>query len=129
MEFLMSVTTRKTVCFVVSDFLDDGFLPAMQIANRKHDVIAVLMTDPRELEIPNVGLVSLADAETGKLAAYDTGSSAFRGQLARLAQERVEKLRHTFRAVDIDFIHIDASGSIVDPLVRFFRMRERRMRR
>ena len=106
-----------------------GFLPAMQIANRKHDVIAVLMTDPRELEIPNVGLVSLADAETGKLAAYDTGSSAFRRQLARLAQERVERLKHTFRASDIDFIHIDASSSIVDPLVRFFRMRERRMRR
>ena len=60
MEFLMSVTTRKAVCFVVSDFLDEGFLPAMQIANRKHDVIAVLMTDPRELEIPNVGLVSLS---------------------------------------------------------------------
>lgn len=129
MEFLMSVTTRKAVCFVVSDFLDDGFLPAMQIANRKHDVIAVLVTDPRELEIPNVGLVSLADAETGKLAAYDTGSSAFRRQVARLAQERVEQLKHTFRAADIDFLQIDASGSVVDPLVRFFRMRERRMRR
>jgi len=129
MEFLMSVMTRKAVCFVVSDFWDEGFLAAMQIANRKHDVIAVLMTDPRELEIPNVGLVSLADAETGKLAAYDTGSSAFRRQVARLAEERVEKLKHTFRASDIDFIHIDASGSIVDPLVRFFRMRERRMRR
>lgn len=129
MEFLMSVTTRKAVCFVVSDFLDDGFLPAMQIANRKHDVIAVLVTDPRELELPNVGLISLADAETGKLAAYDTGSSAFRRHVARLAQERVEQLKHTFRAADIDFIQIDASESVVDPLVRFFRMRERRMRR
>ncbi|NUQ62558.1 MAG: DUF58 domain-containing protein [Pirellulales bacterium] len=129
MQFLMSVTTRKAVCFVVSDFLDEGYLPAMRIANRKHDVIAVLITDPRELEIPNVGLLGLADAESGKLAMYDTGSAAFRRELARLAHERVERLKHAFRASDIDFIHIDASGSLVDPVVRFFRMRERRMRR
>ena len=129
MEFLMSVTSRQAVCFVVSDFLDEGFMHAMQSANRKHDVIAVLITDPRELEVPNVGLVNLADPESGRLARFDTGSAAFRRQLAQLAQQRVEDLKHTFRGSDIDFIHIDASGSIVDPLVKFFRMRERRMRR
>ena len=85
MEFLMSVTTRKAVCFVVSDFLDDGYLKALQSANRKHDVIAVLITDPRELEVPNVGLVTLSDAETGRIAEYDTGSRAFRQQVATLA--------------------------------------------
>jgi len=129
MEFLMSVTTRKTVCFVVSDFLDDGYLHAMQSANRKHDVIAVLVTDPRELETPNIGLLSLADPETGRVAQYDTGSPAFRRQVSQLAESRVEELRHTFRGSGIDFIHIDASASVVDPLVKFFRMRERRMRR
>jgi len=129
MEFLMSVTTRKAVCFVVSDFLDDGYLKAMQSANRKHDVIAVLITDPRELEIPNIGLVTLSDAETGRIAEYDTGSRAFRQQMAIQAESRVEELRHQFQASKIDFIHIDASGSVVDPLVKFFRMRERRMRR
>ncbi len=129
MEFLMSVTTRKTVCFVVSDFLDEGFLKAMQSANRKHDVIAVLITDPRELEVPNVGLVTLSDAETGRIAQYDTGSRSFRQQVATSAEDRVEQLRHQFQSSKIDFIHIDASGSVVDPLVKFFRMRERRMRR
>jgi uncharacterized protein (DUF58 family) len=129
MEFLMSVTTRKAVCFVVSDFLDDNYLPAMRNANRKHDVIAVLITDPREQEIPNVGLVNLADPETGRVARYDTGSADFRRQFQRIAEDRIAKLRHSFRSSDIDFIHIDASASIVDPLVKFFRMRERRMRR
>ncbi|MHB8900531.1 MAG: DUF58 domain-containing protein, partial [Thermoguttaceae bacterium] len=129
MEFLMSVTTRKTVCFVVSDFLDEGYLKAMQSANRKHDVIAVLITDPRELELPNVGLVTLADAETGRVGRCDTGSRTFRSQVARMAEDRVERLRHQFQSSKIDFIHIDAAGSLVDPLVRFFRMRERRMRR
>jgi uncharacterized protein (DUF58 family) len=128
-EFLMSVMARKAVCFVVSDFLDEGFLPAMRSANRKHDVIAVLVTDPRELEIPDVGLVTLADAESGRVAQYDTGSRAFRQQVARLAASRVDQLRRQFQSSKIDFIHIDASGSVVEPLVKFFRMRERRMRR
>ena len=129
MEFLMSVTSRKTVCFVVSDFLDDGFLKPMRSANRKHDVIAVLVTDARESEIPNVGMIHLADPETGRIAVYDSGSAGFRGAVLRASNERVESLRRSFGASGIDFIHIDASGSIVDPLARFFRMRERRMRR
>lgn len=129
MEFLMSVTSRKTVCFVVSDFWDERFIKAMQSANRKHDVIAVLVTDPRETEIPNVGLVSLADPESGRVARYDTGSTTFRQQVAQTSSERIETLRHTFQSSNIDFIHIDASGSVVDPLVKFFRMRARRMRR
>ena len=129
MEFLMSVMARKAVCFVVSDFFDDGFLQAMQAANRKHDVIAVLITDPRELELPNVGLIHLADPETGHIAAYDTASARFRQHHAQASQDRVARLEHTFRARDIDFIHIDTTGSIVDPLVKFFQMRSGRMRR
>jgi len=129
MQFLMSVTTRKAVCFVVSDFLDEDFLPAMQNANRKHDVIAVLVTDPRELQMPNVGLVSLADAETGRIARVDTSSPSFRRQLAQAAANRIERLKRDFQSSKIDFIHIDASGSVVDPLVKFFRMRQRRLRR
>jgi len=129
MEFLLSVTSRKTVCFVVSDFYDDGYLQALQSANRKHDVIAVLITDPRELDIPNVGIVTLADPETGRVAQYDTSSAGFRREVAEMASERIERLRSTFARSSIDFIQIDASGSVVDPLVKFFRMRERRMRR
>lgn len=129
MEFLMSVTSRKTVCFVISDFLDDGYLKALQSANRKHDVIAVLVTDPRELEMPNVGLVNLADPETGRVKQYDTGSVSFRQQVGDASRQRVEELRHKFGTSGIDFIHVDASQSVVDPLVKFFRMRERRLKR
>ncbi len=128
MEFLLSVTPRKTICFVVSDFLDEGFEQALVTANQKHDVIAVLVSDPRELELPGMGLVSLRDAETGTTRVYDTGSSAFREAVRRQAAERVRALEHRLRSAGIDFIHVDASGSVVDPLVRFFRMRERRAR-
>jgi uncharacterized protein (DUF58 family) len=129
MEFLLSVTPRKTICFVVSDFLDEGFEQALRTANRKHDVIAVLVTDPRELDLPGVGLVALRDAESGRARLYDTGSPAFRGEVARRAAERVKGLERRLRGSGIDFIHVDASRSVVDPLVQFFRMRERRARR
>ena len=129
MEFLRSVMKRRAVCLVVSDFPDQDFECTLTAANRKHDVIAVLITDPHELAVPRVGLVALQDAETGWTRLYDPGAADFRRGLERAAQERVETLERRLRARGIDFIHIDAAGSVVDPLVRFFRMRERRMRR
>jgi uncharacterized protein (DUF58 family) len=129
MEFLLSVTKRRTICFVVSDFLDHGWEHSLVMANQRHDVIAVLVTDPRELELRDVGLVALRDAETGRSRLYDTGSRAFREAVEQRAGERVKQIEHRMRSAGIDFIHIDAAGSVVDPLVRFFRMRERRARR
>ena len=129
MEFLLSVMVRKTICFVVSDFFDEGYEQALRAANRKHDVIAVLVTDPREFEIPPIGLVALRDAESGRTRLYDTGSSAFRRQVQSAAEQRLGDLERRLGRSGIDFIHIDASESVVDPLVRFFRMRERRTRR
>jgi hypothetical protein len=74
-------------------------------------------------------MVSLADLETGRVSQYDTGSAAFREYVSRASAQRVEELKQRFRSSKIDFVHIDASGSVVDPLVKFFHMRERRMRR
>jgi len=129
MEFLMTVTKRRAVCFVVSDFFDDAYLRAMKMASRKHDVIAVLITDPHERELPNVGLVTLSDPETGRVAEYDTGSAAFRAAFAAQASQRISDLERSFRSAKIDFIHIDSAGSVVDPLARFFHMREKRRQR
>jgi uncharacterized protein (DUF58 family) len=129
LEFLMKVTRRRTICFVVSDFLDEGYERAVVAANRRHDVIAVLVTDPNELEIPDVGLVALRDAETGASRVVDTGSRAFRDEARAHASKRVAELASKFAALGIDFVHVDAAGDVVDPLVRFFRGRERRGRR
>lgn len=129
MEFMMTVTKRRAVCFVVSDFFDEHYLRAMRMASRKHDVIAVLITDPHEREIPNVGLVALSDPETGRVAECDTGSAAFRAAFADHARTRVENLERSFRSAKIDFIHVDSAGSVVDPLAKFFHMREKRRQR
>ncbi len=129
MEFLLQSAKRKTVCFVVSDFFDQGFERAMRTANRKHDVIAVHVTDPREREIPDVGLISLTDPETGARGLYDTGSASFRSLFDVAARQHADKLASLFRSSGIDCVTIDPSASVVDPLVKFFRLRERRMRR
>ncbi len=129
LEFLLSVTARKTICFVVSDFRDQGFERALRAANRKHDVVAVLVTDAAEILLPDVGLVALRDAESGRVGLYDTGSPAFRAEVERSEFERVEELERQMRASGIDFIHIDATRSVVEPLVEFFRARESRRRR
>ena len=125
----MSVTARKTVCFVVSDFFDDHYIDALQAANRKHDVIAVLITDPRELTVPQTGLVRLRDGETGRIVELDSSSSRVRKAFAEQASERIDTVRSRLRSARIDFIHVDAAGSVVDPVAKFFRMRERRIRR
>jgi len=114
---------------VVSDFFDEGYERAMRTANRKHDVIAVHITDPREKTIPNVGLITLTDPETGASKFYDTCSARFRQVFEDMAQRRAVDLEQQFRSSGIDFVSIDSAESVVDPLVKFFRLRERRLRR
>ncbi|HET7506229.1 MAG TPA: DUF58 domain-containing protein [Kofleriaceae bacterium] len=129
LEFCRQVLPRRAVLFLISDFLDDGYLQVLRHANRKHDVVAALITDPREATMPASGLVTLEDAETGRRRLVDTRSAAFRAELAMRARDRQDTLRDQLRATGMDLVVFDASGSMVDPLLRFFRERERRLRR
>jgi uncharacterized protein (DUF58 family) len=129
LEFCRQVLPRRAVLFLISDFLDEGYLDVLRHANRKHDVVAALITDPREADMPPAGLVTLEDAESGKLRLVDTRSESFRGDLAVRAQRRQDELRGQLRATGMDLVVFDASGSMVDPLLMFFRERERRLRR
>jgi uncharacterized protein (DUF58 family) len=129
LEFCRQVLPRRAVLFLVSDFLDDGYLQVLRHANRKHDVVAALITDPREAEMPPAGLVTLEDAESGALRLVDTRSSGFRTELAKRAEARRKELQDQLRATGMDLVVFDASGSMVDPLLKFFRERERRLRR
>ena len=129
MDFLLSILKRRAVVFVISDFLDDGYLRRMQTANRKHDVIAVHLVDPREMTLPKAGLVHVTDAETGQPALLDTGSRRVRDAYATQADERVANTASAFRRAGIDYVRIDPTASVVDPLLAFFELRERRRRR
>lgn len=136
LDFFASVTKRRSVCFVVSDFLhndDDAdgaaFERALSMANRRHDVIAVLLTDPAEVRLPAAGMVTLKDAESGALRVVDTNSRAFRAHVEAEAQKRVADLEQRLGRAGIDFIHVNIAEPVIDPLIRFFKMRERRARR
>jgi uncharacterized protein (DUF58 family) len=129
LELCRQVLPRRAVLFLISDFLDEGYLDVLRHANRKHDVVAALITDPREAEMPPAGLVTLEDAESGRTRLVDTRSKAFREELGKRAQTRQDDLRTQLRATGMDLIVFDASQSMVDPLLAFFRDRERRLRR
>ena len=129
LEFCRRVLPRRAVLFLVTDFLDTSWIDAVRGAARKHDVVAVRVTDPREAELAPAGLVTLRDAETGVQRLIDSADPAFQKAFREDGLARGDALRRDLRASGIDLIDIDASGSVVDPLLAFFRMRERRNRR
>ena len=129
LEFCRRVLPRRAILFLVSDFQDDDYMPALSSANRKHDCVAVRVTDQREAALEPGGLVTLEDAETGARRLVDTSAPTFRAAMRAAAEARTAELERQLRAIGIDLVTIDAAQSTVDPLLRFFRMRERRTRR
>jgi len=126
LEYFSRVIKRKSVVFLISDFLSEDFYKPLQIANNKHDVIAVKISDPRESSFDNVGLIELEDAETGEVILVDTGSRAFRREFAAKADEDNSMLKKGFQLINLDFINIRTDQEYTKPLIEFFRMRERR---
>lgn len=128
-EYMGRVITKRSVVFLISDFLEDGYEKQLRILGKKHDLIAVSVSDPREIKLPNVGLIELEDAETGELILIDTGSKAVRGKYEKLGSERQNSLKKMFRSMNIDYIEVFTDRDYVLDLVRFFKTRERRMQR
>jgi len=129
LEFCRRVLPRRAVVFLISDFLDEGYLEVLRHANRKHDVIAALVSDPREHAFVPAGLLTLEDAETGALRLVDTRSDSYRAEVAREAAARLARITDGLRTSGVDLLRLDASRPVVDPLLRFFHERQRRSRR
>ena len=126
LEHLNRVSKRRGVVFVISDFLDAGAGLALKIANRRHDVIGVVLDDPREWTLPDVGLMVFEDAETGERLLVDTGSRRVRQAFARQAEEARRQRARLLRGVDMDTIAVRTDRPYVEALLRFFRLREKR---
>lgn len=123
--FLNKVQTRRAVVFLVSDFFSSDYSSALRISSRKHDLIAVTLNDPREVSFPNVGLIELEDAENGKTILVDSGSKAFRELYSKKMQQQYQSTQTLFRNNGIDEIHISTETEYIDPLVKFFKKREK----
>ena len=126
LEYLGRVLHRRSVVFVLSDFLDRGYEVALQHLSRRHDLIAVSLSDPREWRLPDVGFINLQDAETGEQVLVDSGHRGVREFFAAEQRAVAERRSALFRKTGIDEIPIDTSRPYVDPLIHFFRARMRR---
>jgi uncharacterized protein (DUF58 family) len=129
LDFLNHVLHRRAIVFLLSDFLDSGFEKGLRQSGRRHDLVAIRIHDQREAQLPPVGLVRLEDAETGAQVVLDTTSRHVREAFAREAAQRREDLRQLMRSARVDLIEAATDGKHLDSLVRFFRTREKRLRR
>jgi hypothetical protein len=112
-----------------SDFLDQGYERALKRTARHHDLIAVRISDPREEELPKVGLLEVEDAESGERLLVDTASREVRQAFAVAARRRRDTLQQLAHSSRADLVEVSTDGSHLDALIRFFRLRERRLRR
>lgn len=126
MTFLHQVTVRKSVCFLVSDFLASGYEPTLRIARRRHDLIPIVVTDPREWELPSAGFIDVEDPESGLVVTVDTSNRGLRERFSKSVRAQAAARDTMFRRMDVSAIDVRTDHSYVEPLVRYFRQRERR---
>ncbi len=130
LERINRVLKRRCIVFLISDFRDEGFEKALKLAALKHDVIPVLIEDPREERLPNVGaLLDLEDPETGRRLLLDGRASVALEAQARAEQRRLSELDRLFKLNGLDSIKVAAGKSYIDPVIRFFQARARRLKR
>jgi len=131
-DLLKSAATlmpRRSTVFVVSDFLSEpGWERPLGQLVQRHEVVAVRLFDPLELELPDLGLVPLRDAETGEQLWVDTHDAGFRKRFARLAAERETALREALARAGVDALELSTDDDLVEAIVRFADLRKRRAR-
>lgn len=127
LDFLGHVARRRSIAFLLSDFLASGYDRALRVAHRRHDLVPVTLTDPMEEALPRVGFAVFEDAETGERVEFDTYSTDAVRYAALVAQARNDR-HQLFRRLHMDYINIRTDAPYLDPLIAFFRARERRLR-
>lgn len=118
---------RKTVTFLISDFLGERYEQAMRIVSRKHDLVPVTIADPYELTFPSLGLVDLEDPETGQRVTVDTRNPRIRGRFTQAMETRRTERTRFFAKLKLDFVELKAGEEHALALQRFFRRRSRRL--
>jgi len=128
LDYLNKISSRRTISFLVSDFIanENTYSNVLRTTNKKHDMIAINIIDPREQELPPVGLIELKDAETGEIITVDTANPVVRKEYFAGVQRRTQERSKLFRSMGIDEIVIQTDKNYVEPIIRFFRIREKR---
>jgi len=137
LEYLNKVIKRKSICFLMSDFFQSGwgkekeevndFKKKLTVANKRHDIIAITLNDPKEIELSDCGIMGFKDLETGEIAFIDSSSREIQDQYKQNNLERFSIRKHLFKSIGMDYVDIHTDVSYSDTLVKFFLKRKRRM--
>ena len=125
LKFLNRVQTRTSVVFLVSDFISAGFEAPLRVAAKRHDLVTISVSDPREELIPQIGLVEFEDAETGETVLFDTRNKRAMEMYGRERAAQRARLDELFRSTGVDEIRVSTESGYVAPIVKFFRKREK----
>ncbi len=126
LEYFSAVIKKRSICFILSDFMSKEFERPLKIASKKHDLVALRIYDTREETLPNIGLVPMQDSETEKIQFVDTSSKKVRDNFAKNRALKTEKLRKLLPASGVDLIDITTGTDYVKPLINFFKTRGKR---
>ncbi|MCG3166965.1 MAG: hypothetical protein POELPBGB_02748 [Bacteroidia bacterium] len=126
LKYLNNVIKKRSIAFLISDFVDNNYEDALKIANRKHDVVGIRIYDRRENELPDIGLIKVLDAETGELRWLDTSEQKVRTAFKASALQFEDNLKKTLNRSGVDFTSVATHESYIKPLVNLFKKRERR---
>ena len=124
LRYMNNVIKKRCIAFLVSDMMDQGYEHVLKIANRRHDLVVLRTIDPREMELPNVGLVQFADPETGLVRWVDTGSRSVRNAYRAAALKHQHRTRETLRRCGVDHAVISTQEGYIRPLMKLFKDRE-----
>jgi uncharacterized protein (DUF58 family) len=128
LEYAGHLLRKKTVLFLISDFLADNYEHPLALASKRHDITAIRVGDPCEEELPNLGLVELEDAETGEMRLIDTSDKRVRAYFQEQAAQQKAATQESLRRAGIQEVELSTAGSLIAPLMRYFRSRDRRRR-
>ena len=126
LEYMNGAIKKKSIAFLISDFMDDGYEKILRIVGKKHDLIGIVLDDRRESEIPKMGLIKLTDAETNRERWVDTSNRKVQNALRKRREEVIAKRKSLFITSRLDSIYVRTGENYITPLVNFFRMREKR---
>ena len=126
LEYLLKIQKRKCIAFLISDFQATNYETNVKLARQKHDLVAISISDPRERDLPKIGLINLRDSETGETLLIDTDNREMTKLLTSYEREKWGKFKKLFRSIGVDTIEIDTDGSLVEPIIRYFKIREKR---
>ena len=126
LEYLLKIQKRKCIAFLISDFQATNYETNVKLTRQKHDLVAISISDPRERDLPKIGLINLRDSESGETLLIDTDNREMTELLTSYEREKRGKFKKIFRSIGVDTIEIDTDGSLVEPIIRYFKIREKR---